>query len=397
MADLSGSPGIPGRIERLKQRVRELGGEGVPLPGEVFDELWQVVEQLEAENEELQETRNRAEALQREFADLYEHAPTGYVILNPRRLVERANQTARRMLGPDALVAGVSAIGPLIAPESQDAFFAALRHARDERAPQSAEICVAPAGEEPRWLLVRVVCDRDGADEVARYRMTLAEITARVIAERTAEARRMEIEELVEEKELLLRELHHRVKNDLHLMSSFLSLQSARSPHEEVKRAMDEARSRVTVLTRIYDTLHRQTQYTRVPVDTIVRDVVSGFEHGVAGPAFQVAAELEPATVSTRVSLAFGLIVNELLTNVGKHAMENHTRATVAIRLRKLPADEVELVIADDGRGFPEDVVDGRVRGFGLTVVAALVGQHNGSLEIANDHGAKVTMRMRGL
>lgn len=382
------------RLRYLRQKAKEaLSAESMPQT--ISDELWELIEQLEAENEELQRTRDETEALHRQFAELYEYAPVGYLVLNPKYLIVQANETARELLAPNDVLYGVTALGAFIYPDCQGEYFKALRGCREKGEPARAEICVEHGDDGFLWLLARIACDKGGEGEVFRYRVTLANITERVAAQRRAEERRLEAERLLEEKNLLLREIHHRVKNDFHLITSFLSLQGANSGHPEVKAAMDEARSRVSVMTQIYQALHRQSQYTQVDASTVVEEIVNGFRSGVTGQHIECSTRAETLSVSTGTSLSLGLILNELLTNAAKYAFEDAEEPALSVSLRSIDQEELELEVSDNGPGMPDAVVNEGSRGFGLSVAEAMAQQHRGSLTLKNDAGAVVRVRMR--
>lgn len=346
-----------------------------------------MIEQLEAENEELQRTRSETEQLHHKFADLYEQAPVGYLVLSSKYLIEQANETAREFLGSQQLSLNTSALGSFIHPDCQDQYYRALRGCRERREPETAEICVEREDGSFAWLLARISCDADASERTVRYRVTLSEITDRVRAQQNAEERRLEVEELLEEKELLLREIHHRVKNDFHLISSFLALQGGASENPEVKAAMEEARNRVTVMMRIYHALHQQAQYARVNLGSLVEEIAAGFEGGVAGSAVRVRTMLEEMVATTATALSLGLVFNELLTNAGKYAFDSVSEPELHVGLRRLNEDELELEVSDNGVGFPEEVVNGSQRGFGLTIAESLAQQHHGSLSLENGNG----------
>jgi two-component sensor histidine kinase len=172
-------------------------------------------------------------------------------------------------------------------------------------------------------------------------------------------------------------------------------LQGASSGNPEVKAAMEEARSRVSVMTQIYQALHRQSQYSEVDARTVVGELINGFKSGVAGRNVEVRRELESVQVPTGTSLSLGLIFNEILTNASKYAFSDVDQPALSVSLRSVNGEMLELEVTDNGPGLPNAVVNGQSRGFGLSVAEAMAQQHRGSLSVENDQGAVVRVRMR--
>lgn len=390
---MSDDPGGEKGLDRLLEIARHpRSSEGV---GErLSDELSELIEQLQAENEELQRSRDEIERLHRQFADLYEYAPVGYLVLNERSIIVQANETARDFLGAGSIDLERTALGPFIYRDCRDAYFKALWGCRAGGGAVTTEICIEKE-EHFLWLQARISCDTYADGTAKGFRIVLTDITERVAAEQRAEERRLEVEQLLEEKELLLKEIHHRVKNDLHLVTTFLSLQGAGSGNPEVKAAMEEARSRVSIMARIYQALHRQSLYTQVDASSVVEEIIAGIRGGVSAGNVTVLTELEAVQVSTATSLSLGLILNELLTNAAKYALKEVEDPALSVSLMVVDGDSLELQVADNGPGMPDKVINGSSRGFGLSIAEAMAKQHRGSLTIENDAGAIVRVTLQ--
>jgi two-component sensor histidine kinase len=99
--------------------------------------------------------------------------------------------------------------------------------------------------------------------------------------------------------------------------------------------------------------------------------------------------------VPTRLSLSLGLVLNELLANATKYAISDVEEPTLSVSLRSVGEDELDLTVADNGPGMPEDVLDRSALGFGLSIVDSLTTQHGGRLYLRNEGGAVVQVRMK--
>lgn len=384
MADSLGS----GRVSRLRRLLEERVLQDRSVEEDLAEELFDRLEQLDAEYEELLRGQGETEGLHRRFADLYEYAPVGYLVLNGKRIIIQVNETARRFLAPQPIDLGVSAIGPRISAETQEEYYDALRRSRESGEPSSAEFQILRSDGSTLWVSGRITCEAGRDGEVTGYRVILSDITERVLAQRQAGV-------LLEEKDLLLREIHHRVKNDFGLVSSFLALQAEDTENAALKKGMKEAQSRVQIMAQLYDTLHRQEQYTLVELKPFLEQVISGFLAGGRKAGLEANAEIEELTASSSLGVGLGLATNELLTNAKKYAVDDSRKLKITLSLRRLGADAVELQVADNGPGFPKPVIDGESLGFGLSVVHALAAQHDGSMSLENRDGAVIIVRMR--
>ncbi|MFW5688983.1 MAG: PAS domain S-box protein [Spirochaetota bacterium] len=213
------------------------------------------------------------------------------------------------------------------------------------------------------------------------------DITARVEAEH-------QVRRLLEEKEILLREVHHRVKNDLSLMQSLLSLQRLHSASDETRLALSDTIARLSVMVRVYEGLHATGDLGRIPINTLLHDLAGGLRDAILPPQTVLTIDVCEIEVEPSVSVSIGIIVNELVTNSAKYASDDHTVQRIGVKLAVSDGRSLSVVVRDDGRGFPESVVQRREFGYGLTIVEALAEQHGGRLLLANEGGAVATVTL---
>lgn len=221
---------------------------------------------------------------------------------------------------------------------------------------------------------------------------TYKDITRQKSAERAAES-------LIKEKELLLREVYHRIKNDMSLVSSLLSLQAAHHGNPDVSAALSEASARIETMARVYEQSFVEESFGVLRVRGVIETMLKTYTDGE--PTRVVAAHVDDVTVPSRVAVSVGIIVNELVTNAMKYAPvraerseSSETRPKITVRLDATPSGHVRISVRDNGRGFPEPVLAGERTGFGLTVVRALAEQHDGRIELSNDNGACIDIEL---
>ena len=194
---------------------------------------------------------------------------------------------------------------------------------------------------------------------------------------------------LLKEKEILLREVHHRIKNNLNMIASLLSLQ-ARSAKGKSAETMMDARGRVMGMISLYELIYQSQDYRNVDLESYLRAIldeivqVSGSDKRGIG----ISGEIGAMTVAVEVSLPLGIIVNELVTNALKHAFAGRDKGAVKVELKMTGPGVCSLLVADNGRGYPEGASAGEGKGFGLTLVDMLVRQLGGELHTGNEGGA---------
>ncbi len=212
--------------------------------------------------------------------------------------------------------------------------------------------------------------------------------------------RHRQVEALLEERELLLKEVHHRIKNDMLLIRSLLSLQAGRATSDEVAAELTDAGSRITLMGRIYDRLYRTEGYSHIQLRPTIESLVRDFLSGAGRRDVQLTMEIEEATLPRRIAMPAGIVVNELVNNSVKYAYEGTAAPRLFVGAR-VHDHAVELVVRDNGCGLPDSLrrndgsIDiGQAGGFGFTLVAGLVTQHRGSLHLEDtaDGGTTATV-----
>jgi PAS domain S-box-containing protein len=199
------------------------------------------------------------------------------------------------------------------------------------------------------------------------------------------ERRRAEeiIQASLREKEALLREIHHRVKNNLQVTSSLLRLQAGATDDARARLLFEEAVNRIRSMALVHEKLYQSTNLSRIDLADYVRSL---------GELLTRSSALEPSNVTLDVfgpptflpidtAVPFGLIINELLSNALKHAFPSG-RGRITVELRERPDDTLAVIVRDDGVGLPAGVDPERLETLGLKLVYALVHQIDGSIAI---------------
>jgi len=187
------------------------------------------------------------------------------------------------------------------------------------------------------------------------------------------------------EKEALMRELQHRVKNTLTMITSLVSLELGQSDNPDVQKSLKTIEGRVMVLSNLYHILYAGDGATGLPLDsylkTIIGSVTSGY--GESGRKISIHTDFQSIEIDPKRATSIGIILNEFLTNSIKYAFQDRESITVNIALR-MDEGRIKLYFSDDGTGLPENFNSELSAGLGLKLVNLLASQMKGEFRIAD-------------
>jgi PAS domain S-box-containing protein len=222
-----------------------------------------------------------------------------------------------------------------------------------------------------------------------------ADMAFEIIMRKQADAK---IRKLLREKELLLKEVHHRIKNNMFNIRSMLSLQSDELENPEAKKALSEAQGRIDTMLILYQQLYQGSNIEQADLGEYLEALITEIRNSLP-PRIQIEALLHPLEVDPNKVFAIGIIVNELITNAVKYAFPGERAGKIEVDLRTA-AEGFSLRIADNGVGIAdatgetESSIDGeesayRSGGFGLELVRSLTAQYSARLRFSMTGGSE--------
>lgn len=188
--------------------------------------------------------------------------------------------------------------------------------------------------------------------------------------------------------ELLLKELHHRVKNNLQILSSLLSLQSQQLTDDSAVKAVKSSESRINAMALIHRKLYTVDQNRTVDIKEYITELIQYlvYSYGYHERNFKLDLDINDINIDVDKAIPLGLILNELISNAFKHAYEHQPNPTLAINLAYPDAHELSIRIRDNGTGMPPE--DGKQRKtFGMKIVTTLIKELKGSLDVKSENG----------
>jgi PAS domain S-box-containing protein len=205
------------------------------------------------------------------------------------------------------------------------------------------------------------------------------------------------LKSLVAEKELLLREVYHRVKNNFQIIASLLNLQSQSISDPQALSVFRESRDRIRTMSLIHERLYQTESLSGVDFGDYAHSLAIELYHSYAADPSKILLKVDAKKVTLGLDSAIpcGLIINELVSNCLKYAFPKgwEKKGLIEIILRQNAKGMVRLIVADDGRGFPEGLDIRRTKSLGLHLVAMLAEQQlHGKLKLERGNGTRFTI-----
>jgi PAS domain S-box-containing protein len=253
--------------------------------------------------------------------------------------------------------------------------------------PFEAEARVRGFDGEYRWFLTRACPLFDRSGDILRWYGNDIDIHDMKQAEEQVQAS-------LEQKEALLREVHHRVKNNLQLISSLLSLQAARIEDPAVAELFAESRNRVRSMALVHENLYRAGDFARILMATHIQNLCVHLTHayGMHSPRVELAIRIGDVQLDLDRAVSCSLIVNELVSNALKHAFPDGRAGRLCVELQPLGDQQHVLVVGDNGVGLPPELDPRRSDSLGLQLVDDLTQQLRGIVAVNRDGGTTFTI-----
>jgi two-component sensor histidine kinase/ActR/RegA family two-component response regulator len=239
---------------------------------------------------------------------------------------------------------------------------------------------------ERRFVVVRFRIMFDEKGQKIGTRGVNQDITEQKIAEDA-------LAKSLDEKKMLLKEIHHRVKNNLMIISSLLNLQSHYIKDKDARDVFKESQNRAKSMAMIHERLYRSTDLKNIDFGDYIMSLTTDLYHTmVLDPdRIKLDIDVEDLKIDINNMVPLGLIVNELITNSMKYAFPNHKSGYIKIQLYR-ENEKITLVVSDNGIGLPEDVDYRKTNTLGLQLVKSLTEQINGEIRLDKSQGTSFTI-----
>ena len=248
---------------------------------------------------------------------------------------------------------------------------------------QNAELITADKGQIPVSVSKGTLRGRKG--DIEGFVIVASDIS-------TEKEAQQKIAQSLREKEVLLAEIHHRVKNNLAVISGLLQMQIWEAENEDAISALQQSQLRVRSIALVHEKLYQSDSLSYIDFGKYIRDLLDAVGSTYLRDELQIGidTDLENIVLNINQAIPCSLLVNELVVNSFKHAFNEGDQGTIKVTIKKKEGQQVMLQVEDDGQGFPE--TDFQVESMGMSLIDTLSKQLDGDLSIVNDSGAKVTI-----
>ncbi|MCD6069132.1 MAG: hypothetical protein K0S33_3958 [Bacteroidetes bacterium] len=238
-------------------------------------------------------------------------------------------------------------------------------------------VCFEHTGSTHEWNLLE-----------QKFGLVIAQMISLAIETHTKLTTQKDLEHAVNEQRVLLQEVHHRVKNNLAIVSSLINLQSDKAKDEYHRALFEECRNRLNSIATIHQMLYRSKSFSKINFKDYLGEIVNNLydSYGSGEKEVIITRELQDISLDLSQAVPLSLIVNEVITNSFKHAFNNRKKGAIHIELIAGPPKKRKLTIRDDGPGFTRTSSD--AISLGMDIIDGLVEQIEGKYRFENDKGS---------
>ncbi len=272
--------------------------------------------------------------------------------------------------------------------------------------PQREDLNVKKDKEKPLFLPYLLVASPndlkkvqgvwDSFDEVISPPITKMILLSRVQVLLQTRRLSVQVNQLLHDKEMLMKEIHHRVKNNLMVISSLLSLQSRYIKDEESKEIFKESQNRAQSMALIHERLYRSSDMKSIDFVDYIRSLTRDLfdTYSTQEDRIDLKMDVEDVEVDIDNAVPLGLIINEMVTNSLKYAFPNERAGTISISFHK-QKDQYLLEVSDDGVGIPEEFEVEKSDSLGMMLINSLTTQIGGELEMERSPGTTFRIKFK--
>ena len=331
--------------------------------------------------------RKRAEEVRARLAAIVESSVDAIVGITMERTVVSWNRAAERLFGypaGEAIGSPISFVMPPDRVHEENQIIDRLK--RDEYIDHFETVQRRKDGQEfPVSLTISPIKDATG--KIIGASKSVRDISDKKRAEE-------QIQASLREKEVLLREIHHRVKNNLQVIYSLLRLQSKLVTDPKASALFKDSQARVKAMALVHETLWQSKNLSRIDMPEYSRTLTRRlFEsYGISSDTLGLNLNIAPVSFSMETAVSCGQLINELVSNCLKHAFPNGRTGDVTVELLSNGNDTYLLTVSDNGVGLPPDFEVGKAESLGWQLVPMLVEQLNGTFELQESAGTTVRL-----
>ncbi len=275
-------------------------------------------------------------------------------------------------------------------PEGREPLTRAIQRAMDNGEPYDLEIPFVTATGKPLW--VRTICRPEVIDgKTVKLSGTFQDITKRKNAE-------LALQKALAEKETLLREIHHRVKNNMQVIVGLLRMHARRTDNPDLTKAFDDCRDRIEAMSLVHEALYQSDDLACIDFAAYLKKLCRnlGQAHDARRKGITLTTSAADVSLDMDQGVAVGMIIAELISNAFKHAFPHNEGGTVSVHLDRPDGETVRLIVSDTGGGPPDDFDIHNPASLGMRLVSGAVTRElGGTIDVERDNGTRFIIRFK--
>jgi PAS domain S-box-containing protein len=347
--------------------------------------------ELKMQNDELVKGHLKLIKSEEKFRDLFDFAPVGYLILDKKGKIQDANLTVASQLGSDRRDLVKSDLYKFIGDSEKDRFYLYLEEIFNTRVKKTCEISLTRKdGSSFHSQLESVVTEEGGKTEYCRSSVT--DISRIKDAEDILKENETLLKASLEEKETLLKEIHHRVKNNMMVVNSLLELQARSSDDVNLQKMLNITISRVKAIGLIHEHLYRSNDISKINIHDYIENIIDDIKriHFDSTHTIEIINRSGNIELDMDHAIPCGLIINELVTNSLKHAFPGGDNTNCEIIIEASSVNNmIEFSVSDNGTGISEEIDFQEIKSLGLRLIPMLVKQVHGEWSLDRTGGTR--------
>ena len=350
----------------------------VRLPQIAVRALEETIEKKEREKAEL--------ALRKEkfFTDKLLDSMSGlFYLLDENLIIKRVNQSFLSLLGYSLEEVIGQPVKKFIAEEDLELLDEIIEKIENSDEPSVELRLIDKGGRKLHYLFTGTFMEQGGDNYIIG---TAIDISERIQAE-------VQVKEALQEKEILLAEIHHRVKNNLAVVSGMMQLQAMEDDDKNVQEKLLSSVSRIKSIAMVHEQMYKSESFSSLRFDESMDLLLENIQQISRSPELKVDSTISTDEINLNINQAIpcAIIVNEVVTNMYKHAFSGRKKGVIKIQAKE-KSGKISLTFKDDGIGLPENVLTSESSNLGFKLIDLLTKQLNGALKVTSENGTTISL-----
>ena len=383
------------RAERALQERRSDYLESTELSKEEMHSLIYELQvhqiELEMQNDELRRLHDEIEESRNTYSHLYDFAPVGYFTVKKKGMIEQINLTGAALLGLDRQSLIGKPLTDFIAREDQDTFYLHHLQMLKTNGNHTCEIKMMKFDKTPFYAQLESIAVRSEDKNDSKLRTAITDITDRKMLDQQLQAS-------LKEKEVLLQEVHHRVKNNMQVIISMINLQCAKIQDNQICNELNKTVDRINSMALVHNQLYKSKDFLKVDINQYLNNIAENLfvSRGVDTARISLKIGKNDIALGLDSAISCGLIINELITNSLKYAFPENRKGEIRLEFVHLDDGQLEMRVSDDGVGVPMNFDFQDSDTLGVQIVKDIAEhQLGGTVKLDNTQGSKFFIRFK--